>query len=99
MHRSLDRDRPHVITVQTDVPDSWPGWRFTPNGRYLVTPDGDQLTPERIRGIAWRESMELRLAGYASRRQAEKRVRQQMVKVVIVELRDWQARHFGSSAG
>lgn len=45
------------------------GWRIA--GNYLVSPDGDRMTPERLKGLVWRDSMELRLAGYASRRKAE----------------------------
>lgn len=44
--------------------------------------------------------MELRRAGFTSRRKAEKGVRQgAQVKVVIVDLADWQERHFGVRAG
>ena len=85
-------------TVET--PPSWPGWRFTEGGRYLVTPDGEHLTQERLRGLAWRDEMELRRAGFASRRRAEKAVRHgAKVKVVIVDLADWQQRHLGRLAG
>lgn len=57
------------------------------------------MTAERLRGLAWRDAMELRLAGYASRRKAEtaQRARQYgaKVKVIVVELSDWRERHFG----
>jgi hypothetical protein len=47
--------------------------------------------------------MELRLAGYASRRKAEagmgKAGQRQMVKVVVVDLGEFRERHFGQSAG
>ena len=79
--------------------DTWAGWRWTANGRYLVSPDGDHLTAERLRGLAWRDAMELRLAGYASRRKAAAGIRARQygpkVKVVVVELSDWHERHFG----
>lgn len=78
---------------------TWAGWRWTDSGRYLVSPDGDRMTAERLRGLVWRDAMELRRAGYASRRKAEagKRANQYgaKVKVVIVELSDWKERHFG----
>ncbi len=78
---------------------TWTGWRWTENGRYLVSPDGDHMTAERLRGLAWRDAMELRRAGYASRRKAEAGTRARQygvkVKVVIVELDDWRDRHFG----
>ncbi|HBK46582.1 MAG TPA: hypothetical protein DDZ67_09150 [Xanthomonadaceae bacterium] len=73
------------------------GWRIA--GNYLVSPQGERMTPERLRGLLWRDQMELRLAGYASRRKAETGTRarqyQAKVKVVIVELDDWRERHFG----
>ena len=37
----------------------WAGWRFA--GQVLVSPDGDRITPERLRGILWRETSEARL--------------------------------------
>lgn len=52
-----------------DHPD-WHGWRFA--GRFLVSPDGDRMTPERLRGLCWRDLLELRRAGYNTRRQAER---------------------------
>ena len=33
----------------------WTGWRMA--GRVLVSPDGDRISPERLRGILWRESL------------------------------------------
>ncbi len=47
----------------------WNGWRFA--GRFLVSPDGDRMTPERLRGLCWRDYLELRRAGFPSRRAAE----------------------------
>jgi hypothetical protein len=70
-----------------DPADCWTGWRIA--GRWLVTPDRQRISPERLRGLLWRDEMELRLAGYASRRAAEsERRRQQRVRVVIVPLSD-----------
>lgn len=78
---------------------TWAGWRFTEGGRYLVSPDGDYLTAERLKGLAWRDAMELRRAGFASRRRAESGKRSAQygpkVKVVVVPLADWRERHFG----
>lgn len=77
------------------------GWSI--RGNYLVSPDGDRMTPERLAGLAWRDQLELRRAGYASRRKAEagkgKSGQRQMVKVVVVDLGDFRERHFGQSAG
>lgn len=53
-----------------EIPEEWNGWRFA--GRFLVSPDGEHITRERLSGLLWRDGMELRLAGFASRRGAEK---------------------------
>ena len=71
--------------MQIDPDESWYGWRIA--GRWLVTPDRQRISPERLRGLLWRDEMELRLAGYASRRQAEEaRAKRQRVRVVVVPL-------------
>lgn len=38
--------------------DHWRGWRLA--GRMLVSPDGDRISPERLRGLLWREKQEKR---------------------------------------
>lgn len=53
-----------------EIPEDWNGWRFA--GRFLVSPDGERITQERLSGLLWRDGRELRLAGFASRRKAEK---------------------------
>ncbi len=88
------------VPVVASVRPKWTGWRFTEDGRYLVTPDGKHLTEARVLGLAWRDELELRRAGFASRRKAElARSRQQPVKVVIIDLADWHLQQFGSRAG
>jgi len=71
-----------------DFPGEWYGWRLA--GRHLVSPDGERITRERLSGLLWRDGMELRLAGYASRRKAEADRRRSAagprIKVVIVEM-------------
>ncbi|UNK49855.1 hypothetical protein MNR01_02110 [Lysobacter sp. S4-A87] len=51
------------------------------------------MTIERLRGLMWRDKMELRLAGYASRRKAEEARktanRNQLVKVVVITLDEY----------
>lgn len=71
-------------------------WRQA--GRYLVSPDGQRISPERMRGIMWRMEAEAR-RDTARARNTKAKVSQGCVKVVVVELADWQARHFGSRAG
>lgn len=88
------------IPRSVEIHPAWQRWRFTPEGRYLVAPDGQHITQERIEGLLWRDQMELRRAGLQSRRKAARAVRRGVkVKVVVVELSDWQAKHFGSRAG
>lgn len=38
----------------------WAGWRLA--GRDLVSPDGIRFSPERLRGLTWRQEAETRLA-------------------------------------
>jgi hypothetical protein len=74
--------------MNIDFDGDWYGWRL--RGRHLVSEDGQRMTIERLRGLMWRDKMELRRAGYASRRKAEdaKRMssKSQLVKVVVVDL-------------
>ncbi|HJR73606.1 MAG TPA: DUF3653 domain-containing protein [Luteimonas sp.] len=86
-------DTPAIVEILTDTPPEWRGFRFA--GRYLVTPDGDRMTPQRLRGLAWRDAMELRRAGFASRRRAEAGTGAR-VKVIVVDLQDY--RHNGIAA-
>lgn len=98
MQRRLD-PAVTIIEISTPVPETWAGWGFSDSGRYLMSPDRQKITPERLAGLLWRDSMELRRAGLKSRREAEKPVRRGPVKVVIVDLADWHARNVGSRAG
>ena len=38
-----------------DLFEDWRGWKF--KGRYLVSPDGLKVNPERLRGILFRERL------------------------------------------
>lgn len=73
---------------EVDFTGEWYGWRL--RGRHLVSPDGERITRERLSGLLWRDSMELRLAGFASRRAAEEARRRSAagprIKVVIMDL-------------
>jgi len=84
--------------MNLDFEDEWYGWRL--RGRHLVSDDGQRMTVERLRGLMWRDKMELRLKGYASRRAAEEAKvsvsRRQLVKVVVVQLAEF--RHRGVAA-
>lgn len=54
------------------LPDPWSGWRFA--GRVLVSPDGDRITPERLRGILWSEAHSARKAARRQRLEAVSRM-------------------------
>jgi hypothetical protein len=73
-----------------DLAGPWCGWRL--RGRDLVSPAGDRLSPERLAGLAWRDAMELRMAGYASRRKAERATQGPTVRVVVVDLHEYRER-------
>lgn len=82
-----------------DAHSDWQGWRIV--GRTLIDPHGQKITAERLRGLLWRDEMELRLAGYASRARAEKAARSPQygpkIKVVVIDLADYRAH--GVAAG
>jgi hypothetical protein len=84
--------------MNLDFEDEWYGWRL--RGRHLVSDEGQRMSVERLRGLMWRDKMELRLKGYASRRAAEEArqsaSRRQLVKVVVVQLAE--VRHRGVAA-
>jgi hypothetical protein len=83
--------------TDVDLDGEWYGWRL--RGRHLVSDDGQRMTLERLRGLMWRDKMELRLKGFASRRAAEAREaasRRQLVKVVGIDLAEF--RHHGVAA-
>lgn len=82
----------HVYLTQ-----QWQDWRLA--GRDLVSPDGDRINPQRLRGLLWREAAEARLAKLAAKRTAKQQVRHGDVKVLVVPNEDWHRRHFGTSAG
>lgn len=79
----------------TELRADWLGWKQ--RRRYLVSPDGQRISPERMRGIMRLDAEARRDA--ARTRNAKAKVLQGPVKVVVVELADWHARHFGSRAG
>lgn len=86
-----------VINGHTDLTADWIGWKQ--RGKWLVSPQGDRISPERMKGILWRIQAEDRLAIAKARNIRNKAVRQQSVKVVVVDLADWHARNVGTMAG
>jgi hypothetical protein len=74
-----------VANGRVDLAGAWQGYRV--RGNELVAPDGQRIHRRRLEGLLWRDSQELRLAGFASRRKAEAtRKAEQLVKVVVVPL-------------
>lgn len=44
-----------VVHNKTALYGPWTGWRMA--GRFLVAPDRDRITPERLRGLLWHETL------------------------------------------
>ena len=82
-----------------DLPPPFDGYRVA--GNYLIGPGRQRITRERLDGLMWRDELELRRAGFASRRKAEAEQRAKQygprVKVVVIELSDYL--HNGVAAG
>lgn len=74
-----------------DPTGAWDGWRIS--GRYLIDPSGQKITPGRLRGLLWRDEIELRRAGFASRKRAEAAKHSAQygprIKVVVIDLADY----------
>lgn len=66
------RDPGVVFVPVPDWPTEWAGWRFS-RGQ-LVSPDGDRISPERLRGLLWRQAQEARAAARQARKQRVIRV-------------------------
>lgn len=86
-----------VVHNRCSLHGPWRGWRMA--GLHLVAPDGTRLSPERLKGLAFRAAAEERLATARARNASRKAKsgRRELVKVVVVDLGDWRARHFGST--
>jgi len=80
-----------------DLTGPWQGWRI--RGRCLVSPDGDRISPERLRGLAWRMEAEARRDQARAKRIAAERATGPVVTVLRLPLVDWQAERFGVAAG
>jgi len=77
----------------TPLAGPWAGWRLA--GRDLVSPDGTRMSPERVRGLAWRQESEDRLARSRARNAARKSGQHGMVRVLVVRIADWRADKLG----
>src|SRR5688572_1401913 len=54
-HQLVER----TVYNKTPLHGDWAGWRMA--GRCLVSPDGDRISPERLRGILFAEASRKRL--------------------------------------
>lgn len=76
-----------------DLTDEWHGWRI--RGRWLIDPDGQRIPLNRLRGLLWRDELELRRAGYESRKRAEAgrigAAYRPRVRVVVIDLAEYRA--------
>jgi hypothetical protein len=57
-----------IVHNVTPLHGRWAGWRMA--GRELVSPDGDRISSERLRGIMFREAGLARIAACRNRRKA-----------------------------
>lgn len=64
-----------ISNSNIDLTGDWLGWRQ--RGRWLVSDNGQRITIGRLRGLLWREQMEIYRQGFASRRKAEQAKRRQ----------------------
>lgn len=85
-------DAQYALRVHNHTPlyGPWTGWRLA--GRDLVDPDGTRFSPERLRGLAWRQDASNRLNSAIARNERKKKPAQ-LVRVVIVDLTSWRAGH------
>lgn len=83
-----------LVDNHVDLTGPWVGWRM--RGRDLVSPDGDRITPERLRGLVFRQRAEDRLAAARARRAALATPRQ-LVRVVVVDLGEYRQHGLAAS--
>ena len=82
-----------VVHNKTPLQGPWKGWRMA--GQYLVGPGGERLTPERLRGLAWRMEHEASIDAAKARKSGHRG----MVTVLRIKNADWHREHFGCVAG
>lgn len=94
--RKPRKDALAIITVPA-MPDEWSAWRF--KGNELISPDRDRITPERLKGLLWRDAQERRLADIRARNQAKTAGHRGQVTVIRMPCADWHRERFGTIAG
>ena len=86
-----------VLYQRIDFTGPWHGWKL--RGRDLVSPDGDRISPERLKGLAWRLAQEARRDAARAKRETQERAAKGVVTVLRVDAIDWHREQFGSVAG
>lgn len=61
-----------VIENHIHLSGAWAGWRLA--GRDLVSPDRERISPERLRGLLFRQASEDRVSSAAARNRAARAV-------------------------
>lgn len=46
------------VLGHVDLSADWAGWRL--RGKWLISPDGDRINPQRLRGLLFRDAYEQR---------------------------------------
>lgn len=82
-----------VVHNITALHGPWSGWRMA--GTALVSPDGDRITPERLRGLLFRAAAEAR----RDRARIGKAGLQGKVKVLSIPCGELKDRYSGQTAG
>ena len=59
-HACARAQHERLVHNRHELHGPWIGWRFA--GRGLVSPDGDRINPERLRGILFTEALRRRYA-------------------------------------
>lgn len=85
------------VNNHVQLAGQWQGWRLA--GRDLVSPAGERISPERMRGIMWRQQSEARLASARAKREAYEGISKNLVTIVRIPNADWHRERFGAIAG
>ena len=68
-------------------------------GKNLVSPRGERISPRRLEGLIWlKKADDRRRSARITARVNKTKREQSLVKVVVVQLADWQHKHLGRIA-
>lgn len=97
-HCKRESDADHydrTVHNRTALHGPWTGWRMA--GRELVSPDGDRIAPERLRGLMFRAELEARRD--RARARTAKAGLQGVVTVLRITSAELRDRYSGQAAG